>query len=684
MSHSGAQSHPKADLRVRMVFYVSTRGNDEWSGALSEPNAEGTDGPFATIRRARDALRALRAGDEADRPALVLLRGGTYFLDEPLVLGPEDSGTQLAPVTYAAYPGEEPIISGGRPITGWRAVERGGRRMWAAEVPEVKRGEWSFHQLFVNGERRPRPRLPKGGFYRVADLPDRDPEKPAHTQNQDRFRYAMGDIKPWHNLQDVEVVVLHLWVESRLPIETVDEAQRMVSFSLGSVYGMTDDSTDRGARYYVENVFEAMDAPGEWYLDRPEGTLYYMPRHDERPETLEAIAPRLERLVRLEGEPEQGRFVEHVHFEGLTFAHNEWWITPDRAPERGGRKVGGSVQAAHLCPGAIHAEGARHCSIRRCRLARLGTYAVELGRGCKDFRIEACEIRDLGAGGIKIGETVLRQQEGERTAGNAVTDCRIADGGKIFHSAVGVWIGHSSHNIIAHNDIHGLYYTGVSVGWRWGYGASGAHHNVVEYNHIHDIGRGWLSDMGGIYTLGPSPGSALRGNVIHDVEAHLYGGWAIYPDEGTSYMLIEDNVCYDCKHCPFHQHYGRENLVRNNVFAFGRQAQIARSRIEPHVSFIMDGNIFFGETGEMLSGNWGEVNCLFDRNLYWDPSGRPITFAGASFEQWQARGMDEGSLIADPLFVDAAARDLRLRPDSPAFRLGFRPLDPSRVGPRRT
>jgi hypothetical protein len=273
---------------------------------------------------------------------------------------------------------------------------------------------------------------------------------------------------------------------------------------------------------------------------------------------------------------------------------------------------------------------------------------------------------------------------GHGSSHTVVSDCQIGDGGHIFHSAVGVWIGDSGHNRVVHNHIHDFYYTGVSVGWTWGYGKSNATHNIVEWNHIHDLGKGVLSDMGGIYTLGISPGTKLRYNLIHDVQSYSYGGWGIYPDEGSTHILIENNIVYRTKTGGFHQHYGRENLVRNNIFAFAREGQIQRTRVEEHDSFIFQRNIVYWDTGPLLHGNWTEVRARFDRNCYWRVGGKCFDFAGRKLEDWQALGQDRNSIMADPGFAAPKQGDFTLPPDSPAVvRLGFRPIDLSKVGPRR-
>jgi len=648
-----------------VTFYVAQTGRDDWSGKLAAPNRGRTDGPFASLARARDAIRELKREQGGLKQAVtVCLRQGAYYLDEPFVLTPEDSGTAGCPITYSAYKDEKPIVSGGRLITGWRKTEVHGRQAWAAKVPEVAAGKWSFRELFVNHERRPRTRLPKEGFYHIAGLLE-DVSKVQWSQGQDRFRFANDDLKAWANLQDVEIVSLQLWVESRMPIASVDAAEHVVTLGKRSVFRLTDDFQTTGARYYVENVFEALDTPGQWYLERTSGTLYYLPKEREEPRTCEVVAPRLAQVVRFEGDAEKQQWVEHVRLKGLSFMHAEWALPPDSA---------GSSQAAVSVPGAIYWQGARSCAVEGCTVAHAGTYAIELAGGCEGNTIARNALFDLGAGGVKVGHG---------TARTTVSDNEIHDGGHIFHSAVGVWIGNSGHNEVAHNHIHDLYYTGISVGWTWGYGPSEAVANRIEYNHIHHVGRGLLSDLGGIYTLGVSPGTVLRYNLIHDCWSHTYGGWGIYLDEGSTNIVVENNVVFRTKTGGFHQHYGRENLIENNVFALAKETQIMRSREEEHRSFTFQRNIVYWSEGELLGSTWKNGNFLLDHNLYWDTRRQPITFAGKSLEEWRAFGQDAHSVVADPGFADPKKGDFTLAPDSPALALGFKPIEISGAGPRR-
>ena len=382
------------------------------------------------------------------------------------------------------------------------------------------------------------------------------------------------------------------------------------------------------ARYYVDNVFEGLSQPGDWYLDRPTGQLYYIPMPGEQIRTTTIIAPRTEQLLKLIGDPAQAKFVEFIQFKDLAFENADWSQPRGGGEkfERPGTDYGAAPQAACNVPGTIYLKGARFCAIEDCRIAHVGLYGVELAEGCTGNRIVGNEITDLGAGGVKINGADAKGPVHDRTGNNRITDNEISAGGRIFHAAVGVLCMHSFGNRISHNHIHDLYYTGVSCGWVWGYSESVSRDNRIEKNHIHDLGHGLLSDMGGIYTLGVQPGTVIRGNVIHDIEKANYGGWCIYPDEGTSHILIENNICYDTNAQTFHQHYGRENLVRNNIFAFGGESQVALSKIEAHNSFTLERNIIISQGPPMFVGGYAAAagrGMISDLNLFWDISTRP-------------------------------------------------------------
>ncbi|QHT69676.1 hypothetical protein GXP67_25025 [Rhodocytophaga rosea] len=665
-------------------FYVSPTGNDAASGTSQEM-------PFESIEKARLAVQALKKEGKFNKPVTVYLREGTYYLEKPLIFTQDDSGTEEIPITYTAYPNEKVTIHGGKAITGWKKYKKD---IWIAQVPEAKQGTWSFRQLYVNGTLKQRARIPNQGFLRVKGFPDGGPEVHYHTDCQ-RFEYANQDINPaWTNLTDVEVIVYHFWTDSHLPIQSINSKNRIVTFKHKAGKVFTNDFTKEGARYIVENVWEGLDTPGEWYLNKKTGLLYYYAQPGENLTKAEVIAPVSPAFIHLEGKPLENKPVAYLTFSNLNFQYTNFELPPGNSNDQ---------QGSASVPAAITMSGAQHCTFDNCRIQNIGTFAFEINPGSRYNRISSCEMSYLAAGGIRINGGNTADHPLLRTGYNQITDNLLHHYGEVFPSAVGLLLMHTHHNEILHNEIHHGWYTGISAGWVWGYKHSISTHNLIAYNHIHHIGGdGLLSDMGGIYTLGVSPGTVLRNNLIHDVNANHYGGWGIYNDEGTTHLLIENNIVYNTKFAPYNIHFCKEVTVRNNIFAFGKLEQISRHRMEPHTSVYFENNIVYWKEGELFSQNWKdkpytfhvsainpdqELNSTFEANynLYYNPSlpADSMKYNGLTFAEWQARGKDTHSKYADPLFVDANNYDFHLKPESPALQLGFQPIDMSRVGVRR-
>ena len=636
---------PQAD------FYVAVNGDDANPGTQSKP--------FATVARARDAVCQLKKAEpQRAKPIIVLIGGGTYFLKEPLIFTPEDSGSQAAPVCYGADPRDKAVLSGGVLITGWREVVPG---RWEAQLPEVASGQWSFSQLYINDQRRPRPILPKAGYYYIAGQ-----LAPTHGKNPDRFRFAGDEFRAdWQNPADIEVATFHYWTMDRLRVKSVDAAQHIVTFT-GSTHGYQHAPLSRATWYRIENVREALTQPGEWYLDRHTGVLTVLAMPGEDLRKARVIAPRLEHIVQFEGR--QDASVENIRLHGLTLAHNGW-IVP-----AGGY---GCSQADVGVTGAVNARYARNCALEQCIIRHTATYAVDWGDGCQADHVTGCELFDLGAGGVKVG--TVQWNSNAWASACVVRDNLISHGGRIFPAAVGVWIGHAASNVVEHNEISDFYYSGVSVGWKWGAGFSPAHHNAVAYNHIYDIGQGVLSDMGGIYTLGESPGSTLCCNRIHDVCRARYGGWGIYFDEGSSNIVAQNNLVYATQDAGLHQHYGADNTARNNIFAFGTNGQVRLSNLKKSGTMLITQNIFYWPGEKLFELEQVGEKMTLASNLYWRIDGGPVKFVKTeSLADWQKR--EPGAWVENPRFVAPERNDFRLKSGSPAGKIGFVPFDAQVAG----
>ncbi|MBT5609032.1 MAG: right-handed parallel beta-helix repeat-containing protein [Lentisphaerae bacterium] len=661
-----------------VTFYVSPGGSDAWSGTVSSPNADRTNGPFGSLARARDAIRELRAdGKQLQGGVRVLLRGGTHRLEEPFRLSPEDSGTSEGPVVFAAFEGEEPVVSGGREIRGFTKTVDGA---YTVTLDAAKDRSWPFRQLFISGRRYILARSPNAGqyFIRKAVL-EGDVVKTGQWAGKSKtaFGFFPGDLEAWDNLAEVNLKLYFSWNSGLYPLQSVDEERHVARLAGPTVWPMPRSS---GQCYLVENHPGALDSPGEWQLDRVTGVLRVMPSEDEDVSELDVVAPVVEHLVLGQGDPDNDRFLEHIRFEGISFQHGAWYLPPEGH---------GDPQAESTLNAALQFDGARNVTIEGCEIAHIGNYGIWLRDACIGNRVVRNHLHDLGGGGIRVG-VHTRPVPDVLSHDNLISNNFIHDGGHIHAGAVGICVGYAHDNMISHNEVCDFRYTGISLGWNWSITRSGTRQNAVERNHVHHVMR-VLDDGGGIYSLGLTPGSVVRNNHIHHVgRLEDAVGHGIYLDGGSSGVLAENNLIHDVGGGGVRIQHGTACLtVLNNIAAycgFGLGIDSERTNIFAYNIVYMAGE----GTPFRPATEWQSYNKIIKHNVYWHEDSAPITFLKYTFEEWQkiegikdiwyTPKMDERSRIVDPQFVDAKARDFRLAPDSPALAVGFKPFDMAAIG----
>jgi hypothetical protein len=682
-------------------FYAAPGGSDTAPGTLSAP--------FATLDHARAAVQLLKQSNPArTTPIVVMLRGGTYYLPSTLAFTAADSGTSTSGIVYQAYPGETPVVSGGRQIAGLAETTPG---TWVATMPQ---SFTNFEQLYVNGERRYRPRTTKTGYLYNAG--------PVYVSSQtdmcsleftgkgfmcfDRVYFKPGDFQAsYHNLNDVEFLNFENWDVSRLRIQSIDTANNIVYFT-GST-GRDGSTTElfwgfkAGHRYLLENVKEALSQAGEWYLDRAQTpwTLTYLAMPGETIATATAVAPQLSQLLTATG-------LQYVTFRGLTFAHDNFVV-----PAAGYA----SAQGEPKVTAAVSFEMSSFITIDACIFAHTAGHGLEFvgagaPQGAPTNQIVNSEFYDLGTNGIKIGAVQQSSDTDANVAQNTLIENNvIAGGGRFITAGMGIWTGDVHNTTITHNDVYDFYETGIMVDIPTPGTSLYAHDNVTSFNHVYQIGQGVASDMGGIYyATYNGAGNKILNNRIHDVthdyqDSDGYGGNGIYLDNGTSGVTVKNNLVYRISGAGYMNHMGTNNIALNNVIAYPYEAAIQRGTTPADgLSSSFTNNVVSFLQAIQLKNFWtcgtaAPVPCpqafFFDSNLYWSTEGKAPTFMTDAFgkpssattyswTEWQALGEDVHSINQNPLFVNPTypADDFSLQAASPASKIGFQAFDPAQAG----
>ncbi|MGJ8650346.1 MAG: right-handed parallel beta-helix repeat-containing protein [Opitutaceae bacterium] len=699
-----ASAFAETDPVLKADFYVSVQGSDHWSGTLAAPDAR--DGPFATLARARDAVRELKQQRTTD--IVVFIREGTYRLDETVVFGLEDSGVGDATVTYAAYPGETPIFSSGREIKGWRKVTGslpGLPKEAQGEVWETKVSD-RFLTLYDNEGM-----LPRARSERFAAL---------GGSKNDLLRFAEGQLKDWSNVEDVEIFVRPTrdWVVNMLPLVSINEKEGagVARTAIQATYGMNKLGV------WVENVLEELNEPGEWVLNTEKGKVYIWPRGQSP-----VFAPKLLELIRVEGSIDKDGPkdvpVRNLHFRGLTFMHGErYTLTTDDAGLQHDWDMLDKDNAM------VRLRGAENCVIDQCHFLHSGSGAIRVDLYGIGNEITNNHIESMGGGGILLCGYGPGTKDVNKK--NLVYNNNIHHVGQIYWHSPGIFLWQSGENRVANNLIHDTNYCGMIISGgilrffdredkreqkraiRW-HEIDGlpkrpeledvhlylhSRNNLIEYNEIHNVMQK-LGDGNGIYIRGSGPGNVIRRNFVHHLVAATNKQSGIRTDGGQMDTLIAENIIYKCKSQGMTLKLNNRfenNIIADVIAPRGIYLKIVEG---PSAGASNKRNIFYSSKDDCLfisepSEGKGKVDedsrgretarmadMDSDFNIYFCKTDGGI--GQKTLAKLQRDGVDGNSRTDDPLFVDPENGDFRFNPDSPALEMGIVPIDVSEIGLRK-
>lgn len=498
------------------VYYVSPSGSD------SNPGFEAA--PFQTIEKARAVVRTVNQSMTGD--IVVILREGRYVLSNTLTFDQYDSGTNGFNIIYKAYPGEKPVISGGQQITGWTPAGNG---IYKANV-----GSLSFRQLYVNDVPAIRARTPNEGTYNRIKSWD---------EANKRIVVNASETSNWQRLNEVEIIVFKEWTQNNSRISSFSVSGSDAYVSLIEPDRTRNFQTQQYLRqsnqgYFFENAYEFLDAPGEFYLNTGTNELFYRPRAREDLASAVVFAPRLEKVIQIQGKASS--YAKNIQFHGITFEHSNW-LYPSSEGFAHWQADGSVIGGTSSIPGGIHLQYAERIRFERNIIKNMGGSGLALYSDTRDNSIIGNVFQDISGGAVDVDLALAGRSQREVIQNNYITRAT-----RNYRGGAGIFGGYPADLVIEHNEIRDLSGGGINIGWGWTTADTNLKNNLIRYNRIHNV-LNVTEDNAGIYTLSKQPGTKIFENYLYDITIKgLAGSWknvfGIYLDEGSSFMTVENNV----------------------------------------------------------------------------------------------------------------------------------------------
>ncbi len=555
-------------------IYVSPNGSDTNMGSKEKPLAT----VQAAIRKARN-LR--RLNDERIKGGIhIIVSGGMYSVLETIMLRPEDSGTEDSPTWIEAAPNEQPVLSGGVMISGWKKLvtpvaglqKKYQQQIWVANVPMVNGSVFNFRQLWVNEVKAVRAKSANGEtMHRILNWNKQEAACVIPTlafANLDKAKGVELFIHQWWEIANLRIKKIQVMGDStKLFFEQPEsKIQNEHPWPAPWLSKETGNSV-----FYLTNAIQFLDEPGEWYLDAANQKIYYWPRSNENLATAKIVAPFTETLLSIEGTIDNP--VKNIVVEGISFQHTGWMRPSQQGhvphqiglymteayklrPAGTATKPGLDNQAwVGRQASAVEMSYAIRTRIKNCSFLRLAATGVDLKKAVQDNITRNNLFSDIGGTGILAGNysdegreihlPFNPKDEREKCDNILIENNFITNATNEDWGTVGIGCGFVSNTTIQHNEIENVSYSGISLGWGWSAEANMMRNNKIVANKIHHYGK-WNYDCSGIYTLSAQPNSVIEENYIDSIYkspiAHLPSHWFyIYTDEGSSYFSVKNN-----------------------------------------------------------------------------------------------------------------------------------------------
>jgi len=644
-----------------VTFYVAPNGNDSWSGHLAAPNSTNSDGPFATLDRARAFVQSIvKAGLTS---VTVQLRGGTYYLPATTMFTAADSGSPALDIVYQNYPGESPLLSGGVRVQNWTNA---GGNTWKTTLPANTQ---YFESLFYNGVRRLRPRLggPLGAYYRIentiylkaAPPPAAAPDAncPVYITGSgwecfDRFQYSKADpiVNTWKNLApaagnpcgqpagnpavagDIQLLVWEQFSTSKLRISCVDTANQIVyltGHTGNSQSNASEEGFIAGNRYLVENIEDQLTQPGQWFLDHSATpwTLTYLANSGENPNTDTVVIPQLSQVLVASN-------LQYVTFRGLTFEHDNYTlpaaghISTELEPEIGAAVSFQNSQHITFDSGTVTQTSGSGLEFIPCLNSSSPAYCVssDINAVVTGNLVENSAFYDIGVVGIRIGNPYQAANTDANVPQSTTVENNVVEGyGRTIPASFGIGQGMGHDNLYTHNDVYDGYHcaisTSQSIDLTTKPSGIGNANNTISFNHVYNLLQGIMNDGGSVRIDGgnavfTAAGNKILNNKIHDVtdasimDSNGYGGHGVYMDDHTGLVDVENNLVYRVSGFGVYTPHGptapkEANTIKNNIVAFARLSMVADSGpykdgipTSPNQAFLVSNNLFYFDRSE--------------------------------------------------------------------------------------